>query len=519
MALQIVHVDNERSLRDILKTAFERTGLPLDLRQFASGEQALEYIAASGNSVDLFVFEIRLGGPIGGLDLAEKIRASQFPGRIVLTSAFAPPPGEVLAALQCEYVAKPWHIFELTHLLLDHHAGAQVRISAGESVPDPTLALAPAARVSYSRDDHLTGWAARIRRLLKAASATIWLSEDPNRLWGLPTTWVNQPEGAALDLLARQLAASNGPLLIRDLQKIKAPPGYDFSGLKFKSFVGVPLPGLEGSPQGSIGVADSAPRGWLDAERELLRELAVVVADDLELHGDIVRLEAHNQELSTYNNVIAHDLKTPLSAIIAYVDMAQGLYESIIPAEIGPFLTNITESATTMQNMIEQLLWLARLERPSSALAPVAVAPVIHAVLERFRPMLAQYAVRVEVSGELPSVFGLEAWIEEIFANLVSNAIKYRGDDNAAPQVSIRGQVGGTLVRYEVQDNGIGIQPEDQVALFQMFSRLNTVEADGLGLGLSIVYRMVTQMRGEVGVESVFGEGSTFWFTLPLAAA
>lgn len=74
------------------------------------------------------------------------------------------------------------------------------------------------------------------------------------------------------------------------------------------------------------------------------------------------------------------------------------------------------------------------------------------------------------------------------------------------------------MARYEVEDNGIGIAPDDQARLFEMFTRLHTVQAEGLGLGLSIVHRMVTRLNGKVGVISNPGQGSTFWFTLPLSA-
>jgi signal transduction histidine kinase len=81
----------------------------------------------------------------------------------------------------------------------------------------------------------------------------------------------------------------------------------------------------------------------------------------------------------------------------------------------------------------------------------------------------------------------------------------------------MRGIRQGNDVRYEVQDTGVGISPEDQARLFEKFSRLNTVKVEGLGLGLSIVRRMVGKLRGQVGVESVLGKGSTFWFRLPAA--
>lgn len=118
--------------------------------------------------------------------------------------------------------------------------------------------------------------------------------------------------------------------------------------------------------------------------------------------------------------------------------------------------------------------------------------------------------------GDFPTVLGNAAWLEEVFANLVDNAIKYIGEQNPEPRIVIRGQQEGTHARYEVSDNGRGIQPEDLPKLFEMFTRFHNREAKGSGLGLSIVRRIIGRLGGEIGVESEPGAGSAFWFTLPV---
>ena len=99
----------------------------------------------------------------------------------------------------------------------------------------------------------------------------------------------------------------------------------------------------------------------------------------------------------------------------------------------------------------------------------------------------------------------------------MSNAIKYMGEHKLEPCITIKGARLGNCVRYEVIDNGVSISKEGQLHLFEMFTRLHTIRAEGLGLGLSIVHRMVSRMDGQVGVESSIGNGSSFWFTLNLA--
>jgi signal transduction histidine kinase len=112
---------------------------------------------------------------------------------------------------------------------------------------------------------------------------------------------------------------------------------------------------------------------------------------------------------------------------------------------------------------------------------------------------------------------GYGPWIEEVFANLISNAIKYIGKDNPEPRIIVRGSRVGSIVRYEVKDNGLGISEKDQERLFEMFSRFHTGEASGLGLGMSIVQRIVDRLNGQLGVESALGKGSSFWFALAAA--
>ena len=110
---------------------------------------------------------------------------------------------------------------------------------------------------------------------------------------------------------------------------------------------------------------------------------------------------------------------------------------------------------------------------------------------------------------------GHQPWVEEIWVNYLSNAIKYGG---RPPKVELGAMVlSNGMVRYWVRDNGPGISPEDQKRLFVPFTKLKQVNTKGHGLGLSIVQRIAAKLGGQVGVESKVGAGSLFWFTLPIA--
>lgn len=228
-------------------------------------------------------------------------------------------------------------------------------------------------------------------------------------------------------------------------------------------------------------------------------------------------LEERNRELDAYAYTIAHDLKNPINMILNYAEITRVEYAEVLDEQADEFLSRVVESGLKMAKMIDNLLELAKVGNVVASAEPVAMNAPVQAALLRFADLIDTDKVSVSVA-DLPTALGHEPWVEEIFANLIGNALKYMGDDNPEPSIWIRGtRIDDNSNRYEVQDNGIGIPAEGQTHLFEMFTRLrdNRAQRDGLGLGLSIVQRMVHKMNGTVGVQSEYGQGSTFWFTLP----
>jgi two-component system, sensor histidine kinase and response regulator len=130
--------------------------------------------------------------------------------------------------------------------------------------------------------------------------------------------------------------------------------------------------------------------------------------------------------------------------------------------------------------------------------------------------MIAEHQAEVVVTDDWPVALGRGQWVEEVWVNYVSNALKYGG---RPPRVELGAaeQEDGT-VRFWVRDNGPGLTLEEKTQLFVPFTRLDQARAKGHGLGLSIVRRIVEKMGGQVGVESAIGQGSVFFFTLPSAS-
>lgn len=229
------------------------------------------------------------------------------------------------------------------------------------------------------------------------------------------------------------------------------------------------------------------------------------------LRGYASTLETTNSELDAFNHTIAHDLKHPLAIINGYSHL---LTDEDLTPEGRRMLNTIPKVVDNMVEMIDGLLQLAKLRDAEAAVSPVDMNAALEKALARFDDARDQ----IKTEGELPPALGHEPWMTEVFANLINNALKYTPDDRT-PSVQVRGTRRGQVVRYEVCDNGIGIRPEDQQRIFEMFTRITDedhhVAYKGLGIGLSIVKRVIQRQGGEVGVTSKVREGSTFWFTLP----
>jgi len=141
------------------------------------------------------------------------------------------------------------------------------------------------------------------------------------------------------------------------------------------------------------------------------------------------------------------------------------------------------------------------------------MAAIVDAAQKRLAPLIAELQAEIVLPGAWPVALGHGPWVEEVWVNYLSNALKYGG---RPPHIELgaAAQPDGTA-RFWVADDGAGLAPEDQARLFVPFTRLGQVRAEGYGLGLSIVRRIVDRLGGQVGVESAPGRGSVFFFTLP----
>ena len=239
-------------------------------------------------------------------------------------------------------------------------------------------------------------------------------------------------------------------------------------------------------------------------------ELAV---SEAHLRAQAVVLQARNAELDSFAYAASHDLKSP---VVSLQGMA-GLLAEESSHELGErgrhYVTRIVATAGQMGALIGNVLSLSRIGREARPSEVVSLDEVADLVIERLAEPIRAGDVKV-TRGTLGEVRAVRTQMEQVFSNLVGNAVKYLGAP-AAPAIEIGRIDQGGSREYYVRDNGIGINPAYFPKIFEPFQRLKDVETEGTGLGLAIVKKIVEGAGGQLRVESAVGAGSTFFFSWP----
>jgi signal transduction histidine kinase len=175
---------------------------------------------------------------------------------------------------------------------------------------------------------------------------------------------------------------------------------------------------------------------------------------------------------------------------------------------------SLLQAGDRTARIIDELLMLASVRREDIVPAPLDMAQIVRDAESQLARLIASSGAELIRPRRWPLALGHAPWVEEVWANYISNAIKYGG---RPPHVELGAAREDGQVRFWVRDNGDGLSPDDQARLFREFTRLADIRVEGHGLGLSIVKRIVEKLGGTVGVESagVPGQGCTFSFTLP----
>jgi len=223
-------------------------------------------------------------------------------------------------------------------------------------------------------------------------------------------------------------------------------------------------------------------------------------------------LLSRNQELDAYARNVAHDLNTPLSSLINFSDLLLDNDFETSEDERRRYLEIIAESSRVMSNIIKELLVFATIKKENVRLSSINMNRTIENVLSRLRFFVEQNSAQIFVHDDIQDCLGNEQWIEEVWNNYISNAIKYGGNP---PAIEIGSEiVDSEFIKYYVKDYGPGISPELKEIIFQTNNKNKDKVAHGYGLGLSIVKSIVEKLGGKVEVESIEGNGCIFSFYL-----
>jgi len=221
-------------------------------------------------------------------------------------------------------------------------------------------------------------------------------------------------------------------------------------------------------------------------------------------------------QLEAFSYSISHDMSGPLRAMQQYSQILLEDYEKRMPAEAADYLGRIFRGAHRLDRLIQDVLTYSRAARVAIPIAPVDVDKLVRDIIQQY-PAFQPPKAQVQIVLPLPRVLGNEASLTQCISNLIDNAVKF-SRPGETPKVRVYPGDSNGRIQICIEDNGIGIAPENQERIFNIFERVHhDREYEGTGIGLSIVKKTIERMGGDVGVESSIGRGSKFWIKLQCA--
>jgi light-regulated signal transduction histidine kinase (bacteriophytochrome) len=242
------------------------------------------------------------------------------------------------------------------------------------------------------------------------------------------------------------------------------------------------------------------------AERSRVQELLKAANADL---------ERSNRDLEMFASVTSHDLQEPLHTITSYTELLAHKYKDKLDEKANTYIGYIVDETSHMHLLINDLLTYSRVGTRAKPFAPVRLDSVLDQALGSLRRSLAESHATLERE-ELPDVDGDDTQLGQLFQNLLANAIKFRKKETPL-KIRVTAERTGNEWVLGVHDNGIGIEARFFDRIFKIFQRLHTREAyEGSGMGLAICRKIIEHHGGRVWVESRLGEGTSFYFTIPV---
>jgi PAS domain S-box-containing protein len=252
------------------------------------------------------------------------------------------------------------------------------------------------------------------------------------------------------------------------------------------------------------------------AMRDARGNISMWIGSNTDIHEQKEReeeLRQANEDLQQFAYSASHDLQEPIRNVAVYSEIVARRYHDVLDQDGRQFLGFLTEGGRRLATLIDDLLAYTRAGVVDANTAPVDSSAVLQHALSSLAEAIRENGACV-TSDPLPQVYMGASHLQQVFQNLIANALKYRKDD--PPQIHISAADQGVAWRFSVADNGIGIDPTYKEKIFGVFKRLHRDQKySGTGIGLAICQRVVARYGGRIWVESAPGEGSTFYFTVP----
>jgi signal transduction histidine kinase len=352
------------------------------------------------------------------------------------------------------------------------------------------------------------------------------------------------PEIKYLSQLAQKLAKKSYPTYIKDILRASSIilPPFDLSQvynqteqdeltLQIRSIIIVPLVTKDGI-LGILAIGDARPDAFGQAEGRLLTIAAAQIATAIEniklydsLEKRAIELEVALKEVAEANRLksefvqnVSHELRTPLTFILSYIELMLEGSLGEIPSIIQDKLEIVSQKTQTITRLVEDIISLQKMEAGNLERRLVTPYELITRANHGAIANAAQYGLEITAysAPNLPKLYIDIDRIGQVFDNLVSNAIKF---SPAGSKIHITAEEDQGMVKFSIQDNGIGIPPQKLKKIFDRFYQVDgstTRRYSGAGLGLAIIKQIIEAHGGRIAVESVLNEGTTFIFWLPI---
>jgi PAS domain S-box-containing protein len=242
-----------------------------------------------------------------------------------------------------------------------------------------------------------------------------------------------------------------------------------------------------------------------------VRDITEKKKNELLIAQKSLELERSNKDLEQFAYVASHDLQEPLRMVNSYLTLLSKRYKDKLDKDANDFIYYAVDGSNRMRTLILSLLDYSRVNRVRP-LEDINLNALLKEVLNDLKNQIEENKAVITIE-PLPDIYGDKVLIGQLFQNLISNAVKFKGERN--PEILISGKRNNGEYLFSIKDNGIGIQKENADKLFVIFQRLNTKEEyPGTGIGLAICKKIVEKHGGKIWFESEFGKGTTFYFTI-----